>query len=602
MKKYFKHSLFLILCNLVSLSHFADGEITDSHFVAIDGANTGDCSADHHPCSSIKYAINQAAKSSHVLIASGTYRLEAEDVVHFLGDKVPLVPGYSRADDYKTQSIENNPVTLVGIPFEFREQLAAKGFRIVADTKPVSSYRASQIDQFTQKYQRVSKQQKTFTACTNGLAGDFPCENVDLMSQLPLPSFSNFPTSGSDIWGHVNLNDNREYALIGLNNGTSIVDVSDPEFPVEVGTITGANSTWRDIKVFQRLNGTSYEAFAYVTTEANDGLQIIDLNDLPNSVSLANTDYTFQSAHNIYISNIDYSTNTALPGLTPYIYIAGSNQNSGAFMILDLVDPVNPALVTSPPIGTGYVHDATSLSITDSRSNQCLNGHNPCEVLIDFNEATVDIWDMTDKANPFKISATPYANSGYTHSGWYSKDKNFIFIQDELDERNLGLNTTLRVLDISSLTSPTLAGSYTGTTQAIDHNGFTLGDKYFMSNYRRGLTILDVTDPVSPLEIAYFDTFPAPADNSANFDGAWGAYPYLPSGNILISDINNGLLVLKDNSTLGVAVSEPPPPPTSTPAPIAPVATNTGGGGGSVGYLFLLFSLTRLATSLLKSN
>ena len=599
----YRFTLLFLIC-IFSFNHhhvIADGETHAAHFVDINGYDEGDCSEDHNPCSSIKYAIDRAAKSSHVLIASGTYLVEAEDVVHFLGDKVPLEPGYSRTDDYKTQSIENNPVTLVGIPFEFRDQLAAKGFRIIADTKPISQNRASQIENFTQMYQRVSKQQKAFSACTNGLAGDFPCENVDLMSQLPLPSFSSAPTSGSDIWGHVDLNNDREYALIGLNNGTSIVDVSDPEVPVEVGTITGANSTWRDIKVFQRLNGTSYEAFAYVTTEANDGLQIIDLNDLPNSVSLANTDYTFQSAHNIYISNIDYSTNTALPGLTPYIYIAGSNQNSGAFMILDLVDPVNPALVTSPPIGTGYVHDATSLSITDSRVSQCLNGHNPCEVLIDFNESTVDIWDMTDKANPFKISSTPYANSGYTHSGWYSKDKKFIFIQDELDERNLGVNTTLRVLDISSLTSPTLAGSFTGTTQAIDHNGFTLGDKYFMSNYRKGLTILDVSDPASPIEIGNFDTFPAPADNTANFDGAWGAYPYLPSGNILISDINNGLLVLKDNSTLGVAVSVSAPPPAPTPTPPTSVEPSTGG-GGSLGYLLLLFLLMRFSTSLLKSN
>ena len=120
MKKYLNLSILLFILILNSLNYYADGDITDSHYVAIDGSNNGTCTEGHSPCSSIKYAIDRAAKSSHVLIASGTYHVEAEDVVHFLGDKVPLEPGYSRTDDYKTQSIENNPVTLVGIPFEFR--------------------------------------------------------------------------------------------------------------------------------------------------------------------------------------------------------------------------------------------------------------------------------------------------------------------------------------------------------------------------------------------------------------------------------------------------------------------------------------------------
>ena len=586
--------LSLLFCSVffISSAILADGETHATHFVDINGNDNGDCLNKINPCQSIKYAIDQAAKASHVHIATGTYEVKAEDVVHFLGDKVPLMGGYTRKDDYMQRSDVDNPVTLVGVPIEFREQLAAKGFKVIADSKSVSENREAEINAFTETYQRVSKQQKTFTECINELAGDFPCENINLLSQLPLPTISSNPNSASDIWGHVNLNDNREYALMGLQNGTVVIDVTDPENPIEVGVVSGKSSTWRDIKVYQFNNGNLYQAYAYVTTEASDGLQIIDLNDLPASISLANTVTSFVSAHNLYISNIDHATNTTQAGLTPFLYIAGSNQNSGAFQIFDLVDPINPELITSPPVGTGYVHDVTSISITDARTNQCLNGHNPCELFIDFNESTVDIWDMTDKANPFKISATPYANSGYTHSGWYSADKNFVFIQDELDERNLGINTTLRVLDITDLSNPALAGSFTGTTQAIDHNGFTLGDKYFMSNYRRGLTILDVEDPTTPLEIGYFDTLPAPIENSPNFDGAWGVYPYLPSGNLIVSDINNGLFVLQDNSNLSVAVTPPPAPPVAPPV-TPPTSPTDSGGGGSIGYLFLLILLLK---------
>lgn len=552
MKKFCVYFLVLTLILVQTFFVLADSETHATHFVALNGSDSGDCLNTQTPCNSIKYAIDQAAKASHVHVATGEYEVAAENVVHFLGDKVPLMPGFTTEDGFAKRDDINNPVTLVGIPAEFREQVEALGFKVVSDTKGLSSERISEIEKFTETYQRVSQTQKTSIDCVDGLAGDFPCNNVSLLSQLPLPSFSSAPSSASDIWGHVDLNNNKEYALIGLRNGTAIVDVSDPESPLEVATIGGRVSTWRDIKVYQYLdNATStYKAYAYVTTEANDGLQIIDLNDLPNTASLANTQFSFQSAHNIYISNIDYSTNTVLDGYEAFIYITGSNQSSGAFQIYDLLDPLNPALVTSPPIGTGYVHDATSMSITDARTAQCVNGHNPCELFIDFNESTVDIWDMTDKNNPFRISTTPYSGSQYTHSGWYSADKNYVFIQDELDEQRLFVNTTLHVLDIKDLTAPTVTGIYVGSTKAIDHNGFTLGDSYYMSNYRRGLTILDVTDPQVPDDLGFFDTFPSPVTDSANFDGAWGTYPFLPSGNLLVSDINNGLFVLKEQATI----------------------------------------------------
>jgi len=577
-------SFYVFLClSLISLNLFADGENQTSRFVANNGLDNSDCTQRTKPCASIKHAIDLSAKADSVLIAGGEYKIDVQDVVHFLGDKIHLKSGFSTRDLFNTQKSSLRPVTLIGIPSEFREELSAKGFRIISDTKDLSQSEKNDINKFATDYLRVSKEAKTAIDCTDGMAGEFPCDNISLLSQTPLSNMSSQPSSGSDIWGHVDLNNDREYALMGIRNGTVIFDVSDPEDPVEVGTINGSLSTWRDIKVYQFDNGTTFEAYAYVTTEANDGLQIIDLNDLPNSVSLANTISEFNSAHNVYIANVDYSTNTALDNMEPFLYIVGSNRNLGAFRIFDLNDPTNPSLITSPPVGTGYVHDASSIVITDSRTSQCAAGHNPCEVYIDFNETTVDLWDMTDKNAPFRISVTPYPNTGYTHSGWHSDDKNFIFIQDELDEQSFSLNTTLRTLDISSLVSPSIAGTYTGPTQAIDHNGFTNGDQYYMSNYRRGLTILNVSDPTSPTQAAFFDTFPVPIANSANFDGAWGTYPYLPSGNILVSDINNGLFVLEEKATI---ISNTPNP-ISVPTPVVTNDDNSGG-GGSLSYSFLI--------------
>ena len=78
-------------------------------------------------------------------------------------------------------------------------------------------------------------------------------------------------TEGSDIWGWADPNGN-EYALVGLNDGFSVVDVTNPTNPVEMFYIADLNSTWRDIKTWGN--------YAYVTTEADAGLLIVDLSDI----------------------------------------------------------------------------------------------------------------------------------------------------------------------------------------------------------------------------------------------------------------------------------------------------------------------------------
>ena len=576
----------IISLGLATLSlAFVVAETAEAHsgahpirYVAEDGVDQGNCAKAENPCASISYAVNQSSKGDKIHVASGTYYAKEMDIFYLLNDMVAVKGGFSKQNGYHKQNADKNITTIVGLPAEYREQLSKKGFRLLQDTKGNKEFRVKPeyLDMLA-SYKRVNTTNKQQIACTNGSAEDFPCYQVDLVSQFSLASLSTTPSSASDIWGYVDLNNNREYAVIAVVNGTAVIDVTDAENPVEVGTVSGVNSTWRDVKVYQYLDQASgnYKAYAYVTTEGQGGLQVIDLSDAPNSVSLVNTIDVFQTAHNVYLGNIDYTNGTALEGHEPYLYVAGSNLGNGSYRVFDLVDPENPQLVTTPS-STGYVHDATNMIIDDSRTAQCAEGHNPCELFIDFNENTVDIWDTTDKTSPTRISSTPYNGANYTHSGWYSQDKNYIFVQDELDERNLGVNTRLYVMDISDLTDPSVVGQYEGDTRAIDHNGFTLGDKYYMSNYKRGLTVLDVADPTNPREIGFFDTYPIPSANDPQFDGAWGTFPYLPSGNILVSDISNGLFVLKDNSSIG----DDGPNASEPDEPATPPENDTGGGGG----------------------
>ena len=133
------------------------------------------------------------------------------------------------------------------------------------------------------------------------------------------------------------------------------------------------------------------------------------------------------------------------------------------------------------------------------------------------------------------------------HTGWWTDDGRYLYVNDELDERDLGLNTTIRIFDMADLRAPALVGSWVGPTGAIDHNTYVKGNRLYFANYSEGLTILDITNPVTPVRIGYFDTWPA--NSQTAFVGAWGVYPFFASGTIAVSDINSGLYLLH-NETL----------------------------------------------------
>ncbi|HXQ36305.1 MAG TPA: choice-of-anchor B family protein, partial [Anaerolineales bacterium] len=195
------------------------------------------------------------------------------------------------------------------------------------------------------------------SSCSGGFAGEYPCQGIGFMSRVPLSSFTGNPLSASNLWGYVDLDDNREYAIIGLRNGTGVVDVTDPANPVIVGHIAGVSSQWREVKVYQFWNATAsrWDAYAYVTTEGSGGgIQIIDLTQLPSSVSLANTWTGVSTSHTDHVSNINYSTNASNnPNFPPILYISGSNKGGLRFVSL-----ANPTNLTEIGFWTGtYSHD-----------------------------------------------------------------------------------------------------------------------------------------------------------------------------------------------------------------------------------------------------
>lgn len=530
----------------------AHSEHDKARFVANSGIDKGNCSNVVRPCQSIAYAVSQANKGDKILVASGKYEITSSDELFFLKSQlVPVLGGYNRFDHFQSQSPNSNTTTLTNIPTDMAENLRKKGFNVLADGKSLNDEQSLKTK--LSAYHMLSQQQNDLV-CEGGKAGAFDCNNIDLLAHVPLKQMSSSPSSGNDIWGHVDLNNNNEYALIGVNNGIAVFNITDPVNPVEVGTIDGRSSSWRDIKVYQYFDHTlnKWNAYAYATIDSTiDYVSIIDLNNLPHSVSLAEQNKVVSKAHNVYISNVDYSLNTALYGQTPSLQLIGSNRRGGAFESYSLADPKTLARLASVNYGDGYTHDGSSMLIEDNRAQQdCGSSNNQCTVFIDFNETEMKLWDISNPEATSHLGTASYndvsTSQQYVHSGWGTEDQQFIFLHDEFDEQKAGLNSTVRIFSITDLNNPTQVGQWTGPTRAIDHNGYVRGNRYYMSNYERGLTVLDISDPANPVDVGFFDTYTP--SNSASFNGAWGVYPFLPSGNIIVSDINSGLYVLKDNT------------------------------------------------------
>lgn len=380
------------------------------------------------------------------------------------------------------------------------------------------------------------------TPCIDGTAGGFPCDKFNLQSRFTLNELD--ADSGNDSWGWTDPTTGKEYALVGLDNGTAFIDISDPVNPVYLGKLPTFTdpSIWRDIKV--------YEDHAFIVSEATGhGMQVFDLGRLRN---VSNPPQTFNedahyagfgSAHNIVI-NED----------SGFAYAVGTTTFNGGPHFIDIQDPLNPVAAGGYALND-YSHDAQVVTYSGPDSD-----YTGREILIGSNETAVVIVDITDKSNPVAISSTGYSNVGYTHQGWFTEDQRYFLLGDEFDEFNVGFNTRTVVFDFTDLDNPQPFFEYFGSTPAVDHNGYTKGDIYYLSNYSAGFRALDISDIANGniTEYGFFDT--DPDNNNANFGGAWNVYPYFSSGNIVISGqsgftlVRDPLLATPDLASEGFAV------------------------------------------------
>ncbi|MFT5764599.1 MAG: choice-of-anchor B domain-containing protein [Saprospiraceae bacterium] len=329
------------------------------------------------------------------------------------------------------------------------------------------------------------------------------------------------PTAGgreyNDIWGWVDCS-GSEYAIMGSAAYVHFFDVTDPDNIVEKGFFAGGQvGTWRDMK--------TYRDRAYAVSEnSTEGLMIFDMSNIQDTIikSYQSTAF-FARAHNIYIDNEEGR-----------LYAVGTNTQNQGVIILDIAtDPDNPILLSSVSLpGGGYIHDMN----IKNNIGYCSHGYNGFYV-----------WDFTDPQNP--VYQANFGTSGYNHSSWPTADGQHIIYAEEVP---LGL--PLGILDISDAANgninavttfkfPLLAPVHVNN---VPHNPFVRGDYAIVSHYHDGIQIFDISDVQNPTQVAYFDSHAN--DAYSGYSGCWGVYPFLPSGTIIASDINEGLLVLTADS------------------------------------------------------
>ena len=377
--------------------------------------------------------------------------------------------------------------------------------------------------------------------CKDGRAGEFQCDNVDLISFLSASELtSERGVKMTDLWGWEDPKTGKEWVLQARTDGVAFVDISNSEYPLYVGqlmkTTSSPGSTWRDVKVYKD------HAFIVADGAGAHGIQIFDLRQL-RDVLAADMPVTFEET--AHYSGVNSTHNIVINEETGFAYAVGNRSGGetcgGQLHMINIQDPTNPQFAGCYSLpDAGGTHDSQCVVYrgTDTR-------YAGREVCFTSNGSSFIIADVTDKKNPQTLAHTSYPNQAYTHQGWLTEDHNYFFMNDELDEvTGIVEQTRTLIWDVRELDDPNLVGEFLLDSKASDHNLYIRGNFMYQSNYQAGLRILDISDPENPIEVGHFDTVPY-GEDKPGFGGSWSNYPFFKSGIIAVSSREEGLFLVK---------------------------------------------------------
>ncbi len=327
--------------------------------------------------------------------------------------------------------------------------------------------------------------------------------NLDIRSSLQYPG-----QTLANIYGYAQ--NGKEYALVGASKGLVIVDVTNPDNPVNIVQLPGPDNLWKEIK--------TYGHYAYVTSEGGQGVQIVDLSALP-SPNLTYHFYTGEGQFPEPGTKLNAVHALHIDTKKGFMYLYGGGLYAGGAKVFDLnADPYNPTYVGKYD-ALGYIHDGYA-------ENDTLYACN-------LYAGQLAIVNMTDKANP-QLLGTVQTPGKFTHNSWLLDDHKHILTTDE-NENAPSFVTCYDISDPEDIRELDRVSTNDGT-KSIGHNTHVLNDWAITSWYSDGVVIADAHRPDNMVITGWYDTWPG---TGANFDGCWGVYPFLPSGTIVASNIPN---------------------------------------------------------------
>ncbi len=349
--------------------------------------------------------------------------------------------------------------------------------------------------------------------------------NINLLAHMT-PETDNTNNDGrkySGCWGWFQSAKNKEYAIVGTSKQTLFIDVTNPSSPVIVDSVRAKTTgcTWREIKTYQH--------YCYIVSDDGppNAFQIVDMQYLPDSVHVVHNGTTFfERSHTIFIDQDKMYCGAPKDVGTGYqspMRVYSLTNPEIPVLLRRLEDDISSSLID-------YVHDMFVRNDTIYAST----GWKGLQIL-KFNSSN----------NTFSLlqSFANYPYSGYNHSSWQTDDRKTIVFADEVSA-----NLPAKVIDVSDFNNITLVDTIRSSYTATAHNPYIIGNRWcWISSYRDGLYLYDISSPANTSVYGYFDT--QPQTGTDNYSGNWGAYPFLPSRIIIACDMQNGIFILEGDNT-----------------------------------------------------
>lgn len=329
---------------------------------------------------------------------------------------------------------------------------------------------------------------------------------------LPIASPDYLKLQYSGCWG-IAVN-GREYAVVGGAEHVLFFDITEPTTPQLVGKFQGTtNTVWREFK--------SYKDRIYAVSDGTtEGLMIFDMSNAEDTIVRTYwSNEFFQSAHTI-----------TLDTTSGRIYLNGGTATEGIIVLDISQNPDQPTFITHASFQGGGLHDSYVRNDTIYASSGFEGFY---------------IYDMKNPLTPQLLAQIN--TGGYNHNSWLNTEGTYAYYTEEIPA-----GQPVRIIDLQLLSMGEIevVGAFldkfsvdNADKTAIPHNVYIKDNLLFNSQYEDGLLAYDISNPTQPVLLAQYDTHPENPVYNGYF-GNWGNYPWLPSGNIITCDMQNGLYMV----------------------------------------------------------